>query len=60
LLLLSPVGIRELTPEEIEAGGQNWEKRFEGRRGPPKWARFIAKVGWGKKVSPFGLARFIG
>ena len=57
---MSPIGIRELTPEEIEAGHGDWEKRFEGRRGPPKWARFIAKVTWKRKVSPFGLGRFLG
>lgn len=60
LLLLSPIGVRELTPEEIKAGSADWENRFKGRKGPPKWARMIAKAGWGKKVSPFGLARFAG
>jgi pimeloyl-ACP methyl ester carboxylesterase len=35
--------------------------KASGRRGgPPSWALSIMKYGWGKKISPFSVARFIG
>lgn len=63
LLLMSPIGVlydevRENMTEEEKM--KDWERRWKGRKGPPAWARSIAKWGWGKKISPFSLARFVG
>jgi len=63
LLMLSPIGVKyDLEFETMtEAEKKNaWTKRFEGRKGPPGWARMLASWGWGKKISPFSFARFVG
>jgi hypothetical protein len=36
------------------------EKKTSNGVGPPKWVRFAVKFIWEKKLSPFGLARFLG
>lgn len=58
LQLISPIGIR--VPPENE----NWEHRHQNRaqsgEGPATWVRPLVKIVWLKKLSPFGVGRFLG
>jgi hypothetical protein len=54
LLLLSPIGIRVKTPEEQDLDPM---KRFEGRKGPPRWLLSFAERQWKQRESPFKLGR---
>lgn len=35
-------------------------KRFEGRKGPPRWVIGLANWSWKKKISPFSFGRALG
>jgi len=57
VMLISPIGVKVKAPDEPDLDPL---KRFEGRKGPPRWARGIAKSAWKKKVSPFSFGRKLG
>ena len=50
--MLSPAGV----PQKAEGDDMPKVKNKKGR-GPPKWARAVAKKAWKKKWSPFGMMR---
>lgn len=61
--MLSPIGVRYDPALEGLSDKEKvklFNKRFEGRKGPPAWARALATSFWNKRMSPFSFARFVG
>jgi cardiolipin-specific phospholipase len=54
LILLSPIGIKVKDPNEPDLDPM---KRFEGRKGPPRWVLSFVKRRWDRRESPFTYAR---